>query len=115
VAEDSPEDYFEYLKERRYTHFIAGKQRVDLNQALRWIAERYKPKTILVDSGRGLTNAMLDRGLVDEISLLVLPAIVGKDAQTLFAGLERPMHLVLKQAQSLPGGYAHFLYQVINN
>jgi 2,5-diamino-6-(ribosylamino)-4(3H)-pyrimidinone 5'-phosphate reductase len=112
IAEETPHDYARYLQDRNYDYFIAGRHRVDLARALSLITDHYKLRTVLVDSGRSLTNAMLNQGLVDEISLLVSPTIVGKNAQTLFTDLERPVSLSLKLTQSFPGGYAYFLYEV---
>jgi 2,5-diamino-6-(ribosylamino)-4(3H)-pyrimidinone 5'-phosphate reductase len=55
-----------------------GADHVDLGAALTRLGERYDARTVRVDSGGGLNGALLERDLVDEISLLVHPVIVGR-------------------------------------
>ena len=59
---------------------VCGAERVDLTRALDELA-RIGSRTVRVDSGGALLGALLERGLVDELSLLVHPIIVGADAQ----------------------------------
>jgi 2,5-diamino-6-(ribosylamino)-4(3H)-pyrimidinone 5'-phosphate reductase len=112
VAEETSRAYLEYLQERHYDYFVAGSRRVDLAKALTILADHYGPGPIMVDSGAGLTNVMLNQGLIDQISLLMVPVIVGKNAPTLFHGVERPLHLSRRASRTFPGGYTHVLYGV---
>jgi 2,5-diamino-6-(ribosylamino)-4(3H)-pyrimidinone 5'-phosphate reductase len=50
---------------------------VDLKTALEELNSRYEVKTIRVDSGGTLNNVLLRKGLVDEVSVLVHPNLVG--------------------------------------
>ncbi len=56
---------------------VTGTQRVDLPAALDALAERHGARVVRVDSGGALTGALLRRGLVDELSLLVHPCVAG--------------------------------------
>ena len=58
---------------------VCGADRVDLTRALDELA-RSGARTVRVDSGGALLGALLELGLVDELSLLVHPIIVGADA-----------------------------------
>jgi 2,5-diamino-6-(ribosylamino)-4(3H)-pyrimidinone 5'-phosphate reductase len=49
----------------------------DLAAALELLAERHGARVVRVDSGGGLTGALLHAGLVDEVSLLVHPCLAG--------------------------------------
>lgn len=73
----TPADYVDYLQAREIERFSAGEERVDLAAALDWIGERHGVRTVRVESGGTLTGALLRAGLVDEVSLLVHPALVG--------------------------------------
>lgn len=115
AAEETPRAYLDYLEERNYDYFVAGSKRVDLAKALTLVTDHYGHGPVMVDSGASLTNAMLNQGLVDEISLLVVPAVVGSNAQTLFPQVERPLCLTLKASQAFPGGFVHLLYGVEYN
>lgn len=59
---------------------VCGAERVDLTRALDELA-RSGARTVRVDSGGALLGTLLERGLIDELSLLVHPIIVGADAQ----------------------------------
>lgn len=59
---------------------VVGTDRVDLAGALRLLAARPGVGVVRVDSGGALVGALLARGLVDEVSLLVHPCVVGPGA-----------------------------------
>jgi riboflavin biosynthesis pyrimidine reductase len=56
-----------------------------------------------VDSGGALTGALLELSLVDEISLLVHPALVGPRAAHRWHGDARPAQLELLGTEQLDG------------
>lgn len=56
---------------------VTGGGRVDLQAALSMLHEQDGAEVVRVDSGGGLTGALLHAGLVDEISLLVHPCLAG--------------------------------------
>ena len=59
---------------------------VDLAAALRALGERPGVEVVRVDSGGGLLGALLDAELVDEVSLLVHPCLVGPAHQRRWHG-----------------------------
>jgi len=56
---------------------VTGDDRVDLRAALEELHARYGVRTVRVDSGGVLNGALLRAGLVDEVSILVGPCLVG--------------------------------------
>ncbi|MCW4034005.1 MAG: dihydrofolate reductase family protein [Candidatus Bathyarchaeota archaeon] len=84
VSEQTSQEYVEHLVERNYDYHVVGKDHIDLKRALSLISEKYGAKTVLVDAGRILGNLLLNQGLVDEISLLVHPVIVGTKSYNIF-------------------------------
>lgn len=69
-----------YLKELAAQHvetIVAGAERVDLRRALEELNERFGVKVLRVDSGGVLNGALLRAGLVDEVSVIFNPALVG--------------------------------------
>jgi 2,5-diamino-6-(ribosylamino)-4(3H)-pyrimidinone 5'-phosphate reductase len=114
VSERTPKSYLRYLKERRYDHVVAGKGRIDFREALRVLAERYKAKVVVSDSGGILNSVLLRSGLVDEISLLVFPLLVGTSGMPLFRtlGIKDNLGLGLIKNEVLPGGLLHLVYGV---
>jgi 2,5-diamino-6-(ribosylamino)-4(3H)-pyrimidinone 5'-phosphate reductase len=73
----TPKSHLEYLKEVGLESVIVGDDRVDLRAALECLAECYGVKTVRVDSGGILNGVLLRNGLVDEVSVLVSPCLVG--------------------------------------
>ena len=51
----------------------AGSERVDLVEVLSRLSSQVGARVVRVDSGGGLTGVLLQRGLVDEVSLLIHP------------------------------------------
>jgi len=101
----TPARHIGYLRRRGVGCIITGDKRVNLAKALPTLRTRYSIKTIRVDSGGTLNAALLRAGLVDELSLLVHPVLVGTAARPLFAGaesLERSFRLF--HQERLPGG-----------
>ncbi|MFA5113038.1 MAG: dihydrofolate reductase family protein [Candidatus Margulisiibacteriota bacterium] len=87
VSESTPRDYLDYLTERHYDYHVVGQDRIDLKQALALLAEQYKAKTVLADTGKILSNLLITQGLADELSLLVHPQIDGGKGLNIFTGL----------------------------
>lgn len=112
VSRTTPEDYIRYLDDREYDHIEAGEDQVDLRSALKILNERYNFETFRIDAGGTLNSHMLNEGLVDEISILLTPEIVGVDHEQMFANLNRNIKLELKNAEMIGSGMVHLIYDV---
>jgi 2,5-diamino-6-(ribosylamino)-4(3H)-pyrimidinone 5'-phosphate reductase len=73
----TPREYLEYLNRRDVPYIITGADQVDLSAALEELNTRFGVQSIRVDSGGILNGALLRAGLVDEVSVLIDPCIVG--------------------------------------
>ncbi|AKB63437.1 MAG: RibD family protein [Methanosarcina mazei] len=114
VSEKTPESYINYLKERDYDFIRAGAERVDVRQALEIAGERYGFKLVVSDSGGILNSILLEQGLVDEISLVLTPEIVGKSGTNLFRGIEKSgIQLELSRNEIVEKKYVHLVYRVL--
>ena len=87
ITENTPDSYREYLGKRHYDSFVVGERRVDLGRSLEILAGTYGAKTVLIDAGATLNSILLKNRLIDEISLLVSPILVGKKPLKLFERL----------------------------
>jgi 2,5-diamino-6-(ribosylamino)-4(3H)-pyrimidinone 5'-phosphate reductase len=76
-SEKTPPEHLAYLKRAGVDAAIHGEERVDLARALDELAER-GAATARIDAGPTLNGLALRAGLVDELSLLVHPAIAGE-------------------------------------
>ena len=114
VSLATPKAYLEYLKERNYDFILAGEDHVDYRRAFELLNERYSCKILRTDSGGMLTNVLLQQGLVDEISLVVSPCLVGQSSPHAFRSLtlENRLDLALLRCEVLEGDLVHLLYRV---
>jgi 2,5-diamino-6-(ribosylamino)-4(3H)-pyrimidinone 5'-phosphate reductase len=114
VSERTPEAYINYLKERNYDFIRTGADRVNIRQALEIANEKYGFELVVSDSGGVLNSILLEHGLVEEISLILTPEIVGKNGTNLFRILEKSgIRLELLRDEIVEKKYVHLVYQVL--
>lgn len=115
VSQTTPESYLDYLKKRNYDFILAGKDHVDYKEAFKILNTRYNSNIIRTDSGGILTNVLLEQGLVDEISLIVSPVLVGTAIPNVFRSLvvEKKIQLELINSQIVDRNYLWVSYKVI--
>lgn len=118
-SESTPADYFAYLRERKVEYVVAGHEQVDLRAALEALNERKGVRLVRADSGGTLNGALLRAGLVDEVSLLVSPCLVGGvtprsffRAPDLTSG-QGVIELRLQHLEQLDGDTLWLRYQVV--
>jgi 2,5-diamino-6-(ribosylamino)-4(3H)-pyrimidinone 5'-phosphate reductase len=88
VRERVPEDYLTMLRERGISYIVSGAASVDLVTAVDSLGEHFGIRTLLLEGGGHINGAFLQAGLVDEISLLIVPGIDGRhDIPAVFDGI----------------------------
>lgn len=112
VSQTTPKQYLQYLDERHYEYHLVGKDSVDLPEALALLTKTYQVQTIVTDTGQILGNLLLNQGLVDEISLLIHPVIVGKTSYTMFSAINKDLDLTLIKCEHLEKKYIWLLYKI---
>ena len=112
VSEKTPKTYLGHLKERNYDYHIVGKDHVNLKKALELLSKKYHAKTVLTDAGRILGNLLLNQGLVNEISLLIHPVIVGNNSYNMFSDIDKNLNLKLIKKEILEKEYIWLVYKV---
>lgn len=83
-SQTTPAGYLEYLERLHVDYLVAGQDHVDFLQALDALSRRYGVQVVRVDSGGTLNGILLRAGLVDELSLLVHPCLVGNNSPDTF-------------------------------
>lgn len=112
ISKQTAPEYVKYLKEREYDFHIVGENEVDLPAALALLSTKYDGKQILADTGRILSNLLIEKNLVSEISLLIHPIIVGVRAYNIFGNIDKTPALKLRKKQVFPKGYVWLVYDV---
>jgi len=88
VSEQAPKDYLDMLREKGISFVVSGKSVVDLRKAVHQLAKHFGIRTLLLEGGGHINGAFLQAGLVDELSLLLVPGIDGRhEIPAVFDGL----------------------------
>ncbi len=106
------------LRERGISYIVAGTASVDLVRAVDLPGEHFGIRTLLLEGGGHINGAFLQAGLVDEISLLLMPGIDGRhDIPAVFDGLsptrEEAVPLELKSVEKRGKGALWIRYKVL--
>jgi hypothetical protein len=118
VARSTPDDYLAFPRRREIPYLVSGQEHVDLESALEKMASLLGVSCVVCTAGSRLNGAVLRADLIDEVSLVLLPALIGEsETPALFqsAGLgpaEWPACLSLLSLESEPTGRVHLRYRV---
>jgi len=119
VGRHTPVEYLAYLQRESIPYLVAGEGRVDLRLALEKMRSRLGVTSLLSTAGGRLNGALLRAGLVDEINVDFLPAVIGGfETPSLFDSPdlkpdEWPTRLKLIAAQVRQEGHVWLRYQVV--
>jgi len=77
VSRRTPLPYLAHLRQERIPYLLAGSDRVDLTVALAKIRTRLGAQCLVSEAGGGLNGALLRGGMVDELHIIMVPALIG--------------------------------------
>ncbi len=111
------------LRRDGVSYFFAGERNLDLTSALEFLNRELGVKRLLIEGGGGSNGAFLRAGLIDEISLAIVPAVDGaKGAPSIFdstdaeAELRAPIEeMSLASCEVLEGGAVWLRYRLRND
>ena len=118
-SSDTPMQHLSYLERIGVDRVVCGTGQVDLASALTELRERYGVERVRVDSGGALNGVLLRLGLVNEVSLLVAPVLMGDDSSRPFyrapsaAGANEHVGLRLTYEERLDGDNLWLRYEVV--
>ena len=114
----TPKDHIALLEAEGVNYIVAGDDKVDLRLALEELNRRFNVQSIRVDSGGTLNGALIREGLVDEVSVLVLPVLVGgRSPKSLFIaddlhGPDEAIDLEMMSMEKVKGDAVWLRYKV---
>lgn len=99
------------------SYLVSDAAEIDLRDMLERLATAFGIRRLLLEGGGVVCGSFFAAGLVDELSLLVAPALDGRVGHESFvafgkAGLADKVQLSLKGCEALPGGLVHLRYTV---
>jgi 2,5-diamino-6-(ribosylamino)-4(3H)-pyrimidinone 5'-phosphate reductase len=77
TTEKAGDKYLAHLRELGISYLICGKEKIDLAKMLSKLHSKLKLKKVLLEGGGLLNGAMLQAGLIDEVSQIFVPIIDG--------------------------------------
>jgi 2,5-diamino-6-(ribosylamino)-4(3H)-pyrimidinone 5'-phosphate reductase len=118
VSRSAPDEYLAFLRRTGIPYLVAGAGQVDLPEVFSKMGMILGIDRIVCTAGSRLNGALLRAGLVDEVSLVLLPALIGgTDTPTLFRSpelgeAEWPTRLELLSVRGEPLGRVCVRYRV---
>ena len=119
VSERAPSDYLDMLRNKKISYVVSGSSSVDLAQAVKLLSEHFGIRMLLLEGGGHINGGFLEAGLVDEVSLLLLPGIDGRhDIPAVFDGVADSKHtavpLKLKSVEQRESDALWIRYEVLH-
>ncbi len=116
---ETPAEHLKYLQGEQVEVIIAGGEHVDLRKALQELSLRFNTRRVRLDCGGILNGIFLRAGLVDEVSLVISPALVGGTSpRTMFVAPDLTSEdgvipLALLQVEKIKDRYLWVRYKAI--
>lgn len=114
---DVPDSHLAELAGDGISYIVSAQPQPDLPAMLDTLNSELGIKRLLLEGGAGINGSILAEGLVDEISLLIAPALDGRAASQSFVefgeeGLAGKVALSLKSCEALAHGVIYLRYAV---
>jgi 2,5-diamino-6-(ribosylamino)-4(3H)-pyrimidinone 5'-phosphate reductase len=77
ASHSTPLPYLGHLRQERIPYLFAGARRADLTSALEKLRTQLGVTCLVSQAGGGLNGALLRAGLVDELHIITVPALIG--------------------------------------
>ncbi|MDR5836942.1 dihydrofolate reductase family protein [Caballeronia sp. LZ034LL] len=82
LAESVDDDYLAYLQSIGASYVFGGKEDIELKRVVDTLARELKIGKLIVEGGGHVSGAFVNAGLVDEVSVLLIPLVDGREAHT---------------------------------
>lgn len=117
LGRDVPDSHLAELKQDGVSYIVSTEDELDPGSMIDTLGREFGIQRILLEGGASINGSLFAAGLVDELSLLVAPALDGRVAsQTIVehgeAGLPGEIQLSFKSCEALAHGVVHLRYTV---
>jgi riboflavin biosynthesis pyrimidine reductase len=114
LTEKVSDRYLSFLRQRGISYVFGGRSRIDLPRALGKLRELFGIRRLLLEGGGKINGSFLSAGLIDELSVLLVPVADGSvGTPTLFdAPKSAPRALQLSSVERCKGGVLWVRYKL---
>ena len=117
LGADIPDSHLAKLAADGVSYIVAGESEIDIATALETLGSTFGIRTLLLEGGGGINGTLLAAGVVDELSVLVTPALDGGESVQGIVmagaeGLSGQVRLSLSTADVIDHGIVHLRYAV---
>lgn len=78
LTEQVADDYLAYLQSIGVSYVFGGATEIELGKVVQTLARELGVKKLIVEGGSHVSGAFVNAGLVDEVSVLILPLVDGR-------------------------------------
>ncbi|SAK56264.1 5-amino-6-(5-phosphoribosylamino)uracil reductase [Caballeronia fortuita] len=82
LAESVDDDYLAYLQSIDASYVFGGKDDIELKRVVDTLERELKIGTLIVEGGGHVSGAFVNAQLADEVSVLIIPLVDGREAHT---------------------------------
>ena len=116
VTEAVADDYLAYLQSIGVSYIFGGKTEIDLARVVAILAGELGLKRLIVEGGPSVSGSFVHAGLVDEVSVLILPLVDGRGEHPASFEIPKetwraPTYLSLTSAEVQDGGGVWLRYK----
>ncbi|MBF7142242.1 MULTISPECIES: dihydrofolate reductase family protein [Pseudomonas] len=116
LTERVSDDYLAYLQSIDVSYLFAGKDEIDLAQVIDILSKELGCKRLIVEGGPHVSGSFVAAGLVDEVSVAILPLVDGRGEhpasfEVPSKAWKQPTHLTLVSAEVQEGGAVWVRYK----
>lgn len=116
VTEGVSDDYLAYLESIDVSYVFGGETEIDLARVVAILASELGTERLVVEGGPHVSGSFVNAGLVDEVSVLILPLIDGRAEHPASFEVARdawvtPTYLTLASAEVQDGGAVWLRYR----
>jgi riboflavin biosynthesis pyrimidine reductase len=106
VAESVEDDYLAHLQSIGASYLFGGKDDIDLHRVVETLGRELKIDKLIVEGGGHVSGAFVNAQLADEVSVLLMPLVDGRDAhpssfEVAMDKWQKPAYLKLESVEKL--------------
>jgi len=120
LSEQVSDEYLNFLQQKKISYIFGGKKELDFKLVLEQLGNLFNIKNLMLEGGGLINGSLLNEGLIDELSILIIPvADASPNAPTTFelGGYQQKnvsRHLHLKEVRQLENAVLWLKYTVNN-